>query len=60
MGWSTGLALLPALICGGMMFGGAALAAIGLRRNTTTESRDSSTPIDTSTHDNDQVPEPTR
>jgi hypothetical protein len=60
MGWSTGLALLPALICGGMMFGGAALAAIGLRRTATTESGDGSTPPDAGTHDNDRMSEPTR
>jgi hypothetical protein len=32
MEWLTGLALVPALICGGMMLGMGAMAAFGLRR----------------------------
>lgn len=51
MGWFTGLAVLPALICGGMMLGGMALAGLGLRR-TTTDQADKSIPTSPGTqHD---------
>lgn len=35
MDWLTGIALLPVLLCGGMMIGGMLLGALGLRRATT-------------------------
>lgn len=54
MEWLTGLALLPVLFCGGMMLGGMALAALGLRR-TTSEPSKSSSPA--ATDDGDRAPE---
>jgi hypothetical protein len=57
MEWLSGLALLPALVCGGMMLGGAALAAFGLRR--TGGNTRSSTPPDTGadTRASERVPD---
>ena len=55
MNWTTGLALLPALICGGMMFGGAALATLGLRR-TSNNTTDDSAHVDPDAT-GDRVPE---
>jgi hypothetical protein len=55
MEWFTGLALLPALVCGGMMLGGAAL---GLRR--TAQDTDHTAPTAARPHTDDRVPGPAR